>query len=254
MRDVLSALAPQIERCKEPFNAQVIGNSLYGLQGCIIDHADTIFVVLTPQTQRLLDELRRTQHPERGLPALPAADLLPVAHGCAAILSGAAATSHPSPGLRFSVLESLYSACARELESRPVEALQTSESEKRFRARAVALFSGGPLSVSVRPDACYLHGFEADIVLILRPPTGSRHAPATVNIEVDGPWHRSQTSRLFCTVRDAHLRSRGVEVLRWDLMAKNGGSKGAFDTWLREEIIRLQGYLFASREGQVSGR
>jgi len=95
--------------------------------------------------------------------------------------------------------------------------------------------------VSVRPTACYLHGFEADIVLTVSPHAncGGLAAPVFVNVEVDGPTHRSRKSRLLCSVRDAHLRSRGVGVLRWDLMAKDGGSGPKFDAWLEGEIRGL---------------
>ena len=144
------------------------------------------------------------------------------------------------PGFPVSKLEPLYDACARELDSRPIKDA-SSQSESRFRARSVDLLSRIP-RVSVRPSACYLHGFEADIVLTVLPHADSGLCvPVTVNVEVDGPRHRSRGKRLLCSVRDAHLRSRGVTVLRWDLMAKDGDSGPAFDEWLRREIQGLLG-------------
>ena len=135
-------------------------------------------------------------------------------------------------------LRPLYDACVRELDSRPVEDA-SSKSEARLRARTAALFSDSA-RVSVRPDACYLHGFEADIVLTVLPhPDSGLTAPVTVNVEVDGPTHRSRRSRLLCSVRETHLRSRGVGVLRWDLMAKDGDSARCFDAWLRGEIRQM---------------
>ena len=233
VRAVLGALALQIVRC-ETLNAVAVGNALYGLQGCSSEHAETIMAALTPRLHRLLDQLKNPD----GLSALSAGDLLPVTHGCAAFLRPKRMLS--SSRMPLDLLESLYRTCARELESRPVKSLQIGESEASFRARAIALFSSVPLSVSVRPDACYLHGFEADIVLVVHPPSGTTLAPVTVNVEVDGRMHRDGKSRLFCAVRDAHLRSRGVAVLRWDLLARSGESERAFETWLGRKINVLR--------------
>ena len=241
VRAVLRALAPQIELCKQPLSAQEVGNALYGLHSCSSKHAEKVLVALTPQLHRLMDQLRCALHSSNpdGLYVFSAADLLPVTHGCAAILRRPE-KAPPSSMIPLDLLESLYIACARQLESCPVESLQTSESETRFRARAVALFSSVPLAVSVRPNACYLHGFEAGIVIIVHPPSGTTLAPVTVNIEVDGRMHRDGKSRLFCAVRDAHLRSRGVAVLHWNLLAKYGESELAFDTWLGRKINALR--------------
>ena len=253
VRAVLKVLSPKIQRCHEPLDPQGVGNALYGMQGCYSEHAEVAAVVmsLTPELDRLSKRLGvgLLLAPSSTIAAVPAIDLCSVAQGCAALLL-CATDGRPltRPGFPTSKLEPLYDACARELDSRPIKD-ESSQAESRFRARAIALFSRTP-RVSVRSSACYLHGFEADIVLTVVPPSDSGcTAPATVNVEVDGPTHHSRKSRLFCSVRDAHLRSRAVGVLRWDLTAKDGDSGPQFDEWLWG---KLRGRLAEAVVGRVA--
>jgi hypothetical protein len=133
----------------------------------------------------------------------------------------------------FSRLTAVYDVALRELASRtPDSGGSQSHSESALLERAKACFAGHPL-ISVRPAACFLHGFEADIVLDVRPASGGE--TATVNVEVDGPTHRLSSRQRLVAVRDPHLRARGVRVLRWDLLQENAFGR-KFEAWLRREV------------------
>ena len=178
---VLRALAPQIARCRETLSAQGVGNAFFGLQSCSSEHASVaaVFEALALSVDLLTLGLPR---PSNAISTASPWDLRSVAQGCAALLLRPTDGRTVSPPVVLAdKLTQLYDACVRELDSRTVEDT-SSKSEARLRARTTALFSDSA-RVSVRPDACYLHGFEADIVLTVLPhPDSGLTAPVTVNV------------------------------------------------------------------------
>ena len=225
---MLATLVPLVVRCKEPLDAQAVGNALLGLCSSYLDHPEVLALTTLILSESRVDAFRgECLHSEAGLTSL--------AQGAAALFLKwhTSYTQSPLSVDGYSRLTTMYDVSARELASRtPDSSGSLSNSEAALLVRAKACFAGHPL-ITVRPAACFLHGFEADIVLDVRPASGGE--TATVNVEVDGPTHCLPSKQRLVAVRDPHLRARGVRVLRWDLLQENAFGR-KFEAWLRREV------------------
>ena len=107
-------------------------------------------------------------------------------------------------------------ACSELLSSRLLQLTKGCEAD--LRKQAISAFKHNP-SIRVRPLPCYIHGFEAAIVLDVDLSPGNQ---TVVNIEIDGPTHFQHRSCRLCGIRDAFYRSRGVRVF----------SMGPYEAWV----------------------
>jgi spore coat protein CotF len=269
VRQVLRALAPKFASCAEAFNAQAVGNALYGLQSCSSDVAEVreIISVLEPfcttaeplGVQALgnaLFGLQRVSPTVRApllsvfLPrvlrvsATPSAlsndDLTHIAHGCVALRCSA---DYPDEQQLLAVGD----ACISELSRRtPASSGSRDEALLRSFSRQLLVDFYGTSAGHSCSGPEYLLGFEADIVLRIPSQTAS---PRIVNIEIDGIHHGIASKRHFYDMRDAFLRSKGVVVERWDLMAHHGASPARKKELYREWFVNV-----LQRAGSVAGR
>jgi hypothetical protein len=228
---VLAALLPLFERCKEPLRAQHIGNALWGLQCCSIAHPEVLALLMQILRESRIDLVRDVREYSQTC-------LTSLAQGSAAFLlqwhAGNALASLADGVCRC--LTAVYDASSHELARRtPDSGSSQSRSEAALLARAKACFAGHP-RIAVRPAACFLHGFEADIVIDVRPPSGGNLA--TFNVEVDGPTHRVHPKERLVAVRDPHMKACGVRVLRWDLLQDNAFGQN-LEAWLRREVCSV---------------
>ena len=189
----------------------------------------------------------------------------------------APAAEPDAPELRAD-LRRIYDA-ATALLAHCTPAPSISRQEAWLRRVSQELFARDP-GVRVEAGARYLCGHEADIVIHVRvqaardpscpPPSGGATATGgsggmqeiTLDVEVDGAFHRRFARRRTDAVRDAHLAQRGVRVARWDVSraasastrlpsdappkapaAPAGGADPAtlaFKTWLRGVVDDLR--------------
>ena len=111
------------------------------------------------------------------------------------------------------------------LSTRPPEPFASAKEEVFARIAKVAFANYPAVTLTTNE---WLHGFEADLVFRLSPLLEGSAATAAsslsstiiVNIELDGPSHRSSGSpKLFESLRDKCLLQHGVHVERWNLLA-----------------------------------
>ena len=66
-----------------------------------------------------------------------------------------------------------------------------------------------------------LHGFDTDLVVVLRRGTGESEEEIVLNIEIDGPHHQEVTQKRFDQLRDSYFAgNHGIKVIRLDVMDK----------------------------------
>jgi hypothetical protein len=215
---LLSALVGPVQSCREPLDAQAVGNALLGSSQLFFPGCTAVvesFVVR-------LFEIRFSK-------SSPLSDL-------SAIISGADALLQSSVYVNatwIAKLESLRGDLTTHLQLQdcPVSSSKIEASTVRNAQRLFQMLSwqaNGKVPVDLRglhvqvDSNIWLYGYEADIVLKIGGEyRGKRVSDVVVNVEVDGPSHDSLKSQRHSRIRDWRMRQQGVHVERWKVQLLN---------------------------------
>jgi very-short-patch-repair endonuclease len=265
VKDVLAALVPKIEGCREELDAQKVGNALYGLQNMSSDVEEVVGVLaaLTPKIEGLSQRLL-PQHIANAFYGLQGMDdsvefvhtVLRALERQFELVDGLLTLRETAQLLRGLLgKRSSQALHIRELLGTKVSVEPESASEDMILHLVSVMFMDGmtlPASVSAaycdalakeRAKSSDLQGqrsrckskFEADVMErlgVLIPlqsfQTNTRivdglemdlYFPAlNLNVELDGPFHRTKTARSFNSKRDEYLQIKGIQVYRINIL------------------------------------
>jgi very-short-patch-repair endonuclease len=222
---VLGALTPKIEGFSQRLLPQHIANALYGLQG-MDDSVESVRIVLRVLERQLelfdgLLPLRETAQLLQGLlgkrspPASRIRELLgtkvsvePESASEDMILHLASVMFIDGMALPATVSAAYCDALAKECAKASDLQGQRSRYKSKFEAdvmeRLGALY---PLQ-SFQTNTRIVDGLEMDL-----------YFPAlNLNVELDGPFHRTRTTRSFNSKRDEYLQKKSIQVHRVDVL------------------------------------
>jgi hypothetical protein len=223
VRDLLVVLRDQVGKCREPLDAQAVGNALYGLLHCDLDASWDAFVkkVLYSLSQYSgSDSLVDVRTVLQSLCLVTCAKPYPLSE------------SIKDMGMLDEIVQQ-KNRLAEVFGAHPevisgIGASVNRSERKYFLAASEALRDISGVTVSSNE---YIEGFEADIVIRKQPSSSSveeshikKEKSTIVNVELDGPVHKHNlTKKRFCEARDRYLvDSMGVRVVRWELMSIRG--------------------------------
>jgi hypothetical protein len=240
VRSLLRALSGQVERCREPLNAQAVGNTLYGLVGVLdVDEGCDLGLYL----MRTILGLHRNG-------VLLSSDVVSLSQSVVMVL----------PLLKDHQTEKEVKECERiisDIESKShapdedgdslVNVSFQSRGENRMHSATVKVFAGSKLRVSHNEHLFGL--FECDIVVRVPravdaciegggrgegrdPIVEQEEQSLIVNIEVDGVHHRRGKKKRFCKMRDEYLVSRGVVIERMEISKLSAMSEQEVEEWV----------------------
>jgi hypothetical protein len=249
VRALLAELTPKVKGCREELNAQAVGNALYGLQGMSSDCPEVreLLVHLLPKivacTGRLSGQevgmaiyglraielgadwsgvFRMWIQDLRTICADPNAPLVHVSSPCQflAFVVGLPCklASMLESQLLMDDLAQVRGLLARKLDAMVAkDPLGMNRHEERYLKLARAAFKDRP-NVTVSA-AQLMEGFECDILIHVHSPASAlpdgRALQAVVNVELDGPHHKSVLSKKrFCIERDQYMATLGVTLVR----------------------------------------
>ena len=199
VRALLSVLRCKVAECSQPLNAQEVGNALYGLSKCSLDESWLTFLQSCFATLSQLDLNSSLEDVRTSYQTL-------------CLLEGTT-LSAITTSERHATKDKLLQLLTNQVEESNLCGIAGSRSEARYVRLAQAVVHKNPgLQVQVAHNE-YLFGFEADLVF------RCQRTNRVLNLELDGPHHRRSKTQRFGQARDEYLtREHGVAVERWSLV------------------------------------
>jgi very-short-patch-repair endonuclease len=222
---VLAALTRKIEGLSQRLLPQHIANALYGIQG-MDDSVEYVHIVLRFLERQLelfdgLLPLRETAQLLQGLlgkrspPASHIRELLRTKVSVElesasedTILHLASVMFMDGMALPASVSAAYYDALAKEYAKTSDLQGQRSRCKSKFEADVMERLGALSPLHSFQSNTRIVDGFEMDL-----------YFPALdLNVELDGPFHRTRSARSFNSKRDEYLQKKGIQVYRVDVL------------------------------------
>jgi hypothetical protein len=213
LRELLSALVPKVKSCSEAFNAQAVGNALYGLQGVKLEKESlNVFEILYQQLSNLANRTVNFQ-------SLLIADLVFLSQNMAMtlpILQEALKDDYNKwDKIKLLLVDESTRRISTDSSFLQPGNFQSSAEKQVFN---IARKTFGNSSILVSSDEYLFNLFQSDIILKIPMINGpSPSHSVIINIEVDGSHHLRERKKRFCMLRDKYLKSQGVVIERIDV-------------------------------------
>jgi very-short-patch-repair endonuclease/quinol monooxygenase YgiN len=232
--DVLVAITRKVEGCTQLWLQQDIGNSLYGLQ-CMDDRVEQVSAMLRA-VERQLESSQDTLRPFHASRAIQGLfhKTSPHASRIRELISAKLAVQPESAqdttkdnilhlasvmliegmALPTSVSAAYEQARAEESESTSDLREQSARCKSTFEADVIRTLKERCLPSNFQINTRIVDGLEMDL-----------YFPALqLNVELDGPYHRTKAACSFNSKRDEHLQRKGIHVHRIDILGHTPGS------------------------------
>jgi hypothetical protein len=240
VRAMLSALLPKVKSCREALKAQAVGNALYGMQG-MGGAAEFLALIRHFYYQVLMIAGSPSL-----LKSLLSKDLMFLSQNLVLTL----------PVLRegmkdeYERWKTINILLANELVKRKSNAdpffqprTYRSNAERRVYDIAKIAFENSDITILSNEYLC--NTFEADIVLRVPIANSAHHSPLdsevlVVNVEVDSIHHKLERKKRFCMLRDKYLRSQGVIIERIEVSVLRRMKDMEVKEWLLKRVAISQ--------------
>ena len=228
VRSMLSVLEEKVRSCREPLDAQAVGNALYGLQNVRCNEAGLPLISFLVEKIHIFSQQ---------LSSLSTDDVLELHQKMCLVLSANNMDKCNYPDDLQQTIEKCRSVFTLQLASRAATCPpgQGNRTEKKYVSLVSKLLADLNINDTKVSNNVLLHGFEADIVVEQKQQLQSmKRSSAVVNIEVDGPRHQFPNKKKFCKMRDEYLQSQhGIVVVRLDVMKY---SKQLLEVQLKKDL------------------